>query len=111
MDPTIDLTLNRDFRHKEEPRFKDSRFFNFIDHEQLQRSREIADELYNADSIIFHVYERLQIVNNNGKLKLERPVKRDICECCGRRIVAINSMLCDKCDRDVTNSLRNILRE
>lgn len=103
MDERIDLTQNRDFRHRREPYFKDAHFFNigpkYRNSKWINLERKLKQhvdrklEFTNKEIIVRdgHVYveKSYNIIDFNNKITT--------CHRCGRKFILSNLTICDKC--------------
>lgn len=106
MDERIDLTQNRDFRHRREPRFKDAHFFN-IDNNRPRGwdnlRRKISKRLENGNKEIIvrdgciYVEKSYNIIDHKNKIIT--------CDRCGRKFISLSTYLCDKCNAEMTMEL------
>lgn len=96
MDERIDLTDNRDFRDKPELRSSDI----ITKHKQDALSKHVSKKLQK----IREESCNKKITLNAGSLCIEYDTidNKMTCSRCGRRFVMNDSMLCSKCDAEVS---------
>lgn len=115
MDERIDLTQNRDFRHRNEPRFKDAHFFNF--NPKYRNSKWISLKRRMRNNVDRQLeFVNKEIIVRDGRVYVEKSYniidyKNKISEChrCGRKFILNNSTLCDKCKSELDIQMNRVL--